>query len=69
MEINLTDEQIKKYINTTLAEQEIQNLENEIIRIMKLRQETYPCEKNDSEWFNYTNFFCQRRCQRINEEL
>lgn len=59
---------VKKYINDWYSENMIQEFENKILSIMKLRQEVYPSEKNDEEWLNYTNFVCRRRCQRVSND-
>lgn len=50
----LKDEDIKKYINEYLCEESIREKEDEILHIMKMRQETYPSEKNDKEWLNFS---------------
>lgn len=64
-EIELSDEQINKYVNEAFTEQVIQGYENQMLSVMKHRQEKYPTEKNDREWLDYTNFVCRRRCQRV----
>lgn len=63
----ISDEEIQKYINESMIEQLIQDLENNILHIMKFKNNKYPTEKNDSEWLDFTNFVCRRRCQRNNQ--
>ena len=60
---DVTDEQISEYMNEYYAESEIQRLEENILHIMKYRQETYPSEKNDKEWFNFSDQMIKRRCR------
>lgn len=60
----LSDIELEKYVNEAFTEQLIQSYENQILAVMKHRQEKYPTEKNDAEWLSYTNFVCRRRCQR-----
>lgn len=59
----ISDEEVNKYVNQALTEQVLMNHENEILSLMKFRNENFPSEKNDSEWLDYTNFVCRRRCQ------
>ena len=66
-EIEISDEQINRYVNETFTEQIIQGYENQMLAVMKHRQEIYPTEKNDREWLDYTNFVCRRRCQRVRD--
>lgn len=63
-EIELSDDAIAQYVNKAFSEQVIQNYEDQLLAVMKHRQEKYPSEKNDREWLDYTNFVCRRRCQR-----
>ena len=60
----ISDEQIQTYVNKSLTEQMIRNLEEQLLNVMKIRQEQYPSDVNDAEWLAYTNFVCRRRCQR-----
>lgn len=61
--INLSDDQIQSYVNQLFTEQVIQEYENQILAVMKKRQENYPNEQNDREWLAFTNFVCSRRCK------
>lgn len=65
---DLTDEQINKYVNEEFTETFIEEYENQLLRVMKIRQENYPSKRNDNEWLNFTNFVCRRRCQRNAEK-
>ena len=56
--------ELDKYVNEAFTEEVIRSYEEQILGIMKLRQEKYPNEKNDREWLDYTNFVCSRRCRR-----
>jgi hypothetical protein len=68
MKFDLTQEEIDLYCNEAFTEMLIQKYENQILAVMKTRQEKYPCDRNDQEWLDYTNFVCRRRCQRVHKE-
>ena len=60
------DEDISKYTNEFFCETAIRQLEDDILGIMKYRQEKYPSEINDSEWLNFSNQVIRRKCERMN---
>jgi hypothetical protein len=64
----ITDEQIQEYINQVFTEEVLRRYEEKILGVMKTRYEKYPTERNNTEWLDYTNFVCRRRCQRQNEK-
>ena len=64
----MKDDEIAEYINSALFEQMLQILENDILRILKLRYEKYPTNENDKEWLDYTNFICGKRCKRVRDK-
>ncbi len=61
----ISDYDLEKYVNEAFTEQVIQGYENQLLSVMKHRQEKYPSEKNDREWLAFTNFVCRRRCQSV----
>jgi len=60
----ISDKQIEEYVNAAFTEEVIRRYEEQILQVMKKRQEKYPSDQNDSEWLNYSNYVCRRRCQR-----
>ena len=64
-EEKVSDEDLMKYVNASFTEQVIQKYENQILAVMKHRQDIYPSELNDNEWLAYTNMICRRRCQHV----
>lgn len=65
--IKISDSDLEKYVNQAFTEEVIQGYENQILSIMKHRQEKYPSEKNDREWLAFTNFVCRRRYADVNK--
>jgi hypothetical protein len=63
----IEDQEITDYINQAFTEEVILRYENQLLHVLKTRYEEYPTPENDKEWLDYTNFFCQRRCQRNNK--
>jgi len=61
----ISDSDLEKYVNKVLTEEIIQGCENQILAVMKHRQERYSSEKNDKEWLEFTNFVCRRRRKKI----
>jgi hypothetical protein len=59
----MNEEKAIEYINESLTEKMIRDSEDQTLFLMRFRQETFPCEKNDKEWLDYTNIVCRRRCQ------
>lgn len=60
----MNDEKIQEYINLALSESMIRDLEEELLIVMKFRQEKYPSERNDKEWLDFSNFVSNRRSYR-----
>lgn len=63
--LKISDCDLEKYVNQAFTETIIQGYENQMLAVMKYRQEKYPNEKNDREWLQFTNFVCRRRCQSV----
>lgn len=61
MKQEISDNQIKDYIDTYYIESIIENLEIQILALMKARQENIPSEKNDKEWVEFSNYVRNRR--------
>ena len=59
----IENQEIQNYVNKAFTEQVIRHYEDQILRVMKHRQEKYPSDKNDKEWLDFTNFVCRRRYQ------
>lgn len=57
----IDDESLNKYINEALSEVLIRSREEEILYIMKTRQEKYPSERNNIEWLEFSDYICKRR--------
>ncbi len=64
----INENELSKYVNEAFTEELIRVCENHLLLIMKTRQEKYPSEKNDNEWFSYTKFVCRRRYQSYIKE-
>jgi len=64
----MEDEEIQKYVNQAFAEQIIRGYEDQLLGVMKVRQEKYPSEINDKEWLDFTNFVCSRRCKNVRDK-
>ena len=62
---NISDSDLKKYVNQAFTEEVIRGYEDQILSVMKHRQEKYPNEKNNREWLEFTNFVCRRRSQSV----
>ncbi len=62
--MDLTDEEINKYVNEAFTTQVIEMYENQILAVMKHRFDKYPTPFNDKEWLDYTNYVCRRRYQK-----
>lgn len=63
--LKISDCDLEKYVNAAFIEKVIQGYENQMLSVMKHRQEKYPSDKNDKEWLAFTNFVCRRRCQSV----
>lgn len=61
MKQEISDNQIKDYVDTYYIESMIENLEIQILALMKARQENIPSEKNDKEWVEFSNYVRNRR--------
>ncbi|MEK6879402.1 MAG: hypothetical protein AABY22_07340 [Nanoarchaeota archaeon] len=62
---NISDSDLEKYINLQFTEEIIRRYEDQILEVMKLRQEKFASEKNNKEWLSFTNFVYSRRFQHI----
>jgi hypothetical protein len=61
--MEISDEDLNKFVNVALSEQLIRNGEDHLLQIYKYRQEKYPSGKNEREWLYFTNYVCRRRKQ------
>lgn len=61
----LTDDEVKKYLNVFYAEAAIQNIEIQLLDILKLRQENCPSEKNDAEWLSFSDWTIKRKKEAL----
>ena len=48
-------------MNEYYTETTIHALEQQILSLLKIRQEEYPSEKHDAAWLEYSNFIMKRR--------
>ncbi len=61
MDEEMLGSEIKDYIDTFYIEGMIENLEIQILALLKAKQENIPSEKNDREWKEFSNYVCKRR--------
>lgn len=61
----ISDEDLKKFIDDVITQQLLEQYEDKILEILKYTQDQYPCEGNDKDWLDYSNFFCEKRANRI----
>lgn len=59
----MDDKEIEQYIDEYYFESILDEFENKILEIYKLRFEKYPTEKNSQDWLDYSNFVCRKRCR------
>lgn len=59
--MQIDEETLKEIVNCTIAEQVIQNAEDQILHCLKTLSEQYPTKENDQAWLDYTTFISLRR--------
>lgn len=59
--INFEDEEIEKYVNMAFSEEILRRYEEQMLTVLKFRQENYPSKQNDREWLEATDYILKRR--------
>lgn len=57
----INQQEIDDYVNKSFTEQLIRGYENQLLAVLKSRQEKFPSEKNNDEWLSFTDWVCKRR--------
>ncbi len=64
----ITDEEIGQYVDKYYLENEITHIESRLLCVLKLRQEKYPCDKNDADWMSFSDWVINRKNESVTKQ-